>query len=214
MTIRRDLEALEQEGVLRRVHGGAIDLAIARLRGALLGARQARAAEAKAAIGRAAAAMLGERETVVLDVGTTTLQVARALHDRRNLTVLTPSLHIANALARYRGIRLMLTGGHVSPGEGSLVGDMAEEAFVRLRFDTFVMGVGGVDLDAGVHRVQPRGRARQARGARERAPLHRRRRQQQAGQGHLRAGLPDLERVDVLVTDSGAAPEDLAALRG
>ena len=50
----------------------------------------------KERIGRAAAALLGERETVILDVGTTTLQVARALHGRRNLTVLTPSLQIAN----------------------------------------------------------------------------------------------------------------------
>ncbi len=125
MTIRRDLEALELEGVLRRVHGGAIDLAM-RGYAAPYSVRAKQAADAKAAIGRAAAAMLGERETVVLDVGTTTLQVARALHDRRNLTVLTPSLHIANVLARYRGIRLMLTGGQVTAGEGSLVGDMAE----------------------------------------------------------------------------------------
>ena len=192
MTVRRDLEALELEGVLRRVHGGAIDLAM-RGYAAPYSVRAKQAADAKAAIGRAAAAMLGERETVVLDVGTTTLQVARALHDRRNLTVLTPSLHIANALARYRGIRLMLTGGQVTAGEGSLVGDMAEGAFSRLRFDTFVMGIGGVDLGVGVHGVQPRGRPGQARGARVRAPLHRRRRQQQAGQGHLRADLRSRE---------------------
>jgi len=111
--------------------------------------RAKRGNEAKAAIARATADMIGERETVILDVGTTTLEVARALHNRRNLTVLTPSLQIANVLAKHRGIRLMVTGGTVTAGELSLVGDMAEEAFSRLRFDTLVMGVGGVSIESG-----------------------------------------------------------------
>jgi DeoR/GlpR family transcriptional regulator of sugar metabolism len=210
MTIRRDLEALELEGVLRRVHGGAIDLAM-RGYAAPYSVRAKQAADAKAAIGRAAAAMLGERETVVLDVGTTTLQVARSLHDRRNLTVLTPSLHIANALARYRGIRLMLTGGQVTAGEGSLVGDMAEAAFSRLRFDTFVMGIGGVDVESGCTEYSLED-ARVKRAALDCV----RRCIVVADSNKLQkvtfSQICTLEKVDVLVTDSGAAPEYLAAL--
>jgi DeoR/GlpR family transcriptional regulator of sugar metabolism len=210
MTIRRDLEALELEGVLRRVHGGAIDLAM-RGYAAPYSVRAKQGTDAKADIGRAAAAMLGERETVILDVGTTTLQVARALHDRRNLTVLTPSIHIANLLARHRGIRLLLTGGQITAGEGSLVGDMAEEAFSRLRFDTFVMGIGGVDVESGCteYSLEDARVKRAALACVRRCIVV----ADSAKLGKVTfAQICPLERVDVLVTDGGAAPEVLAAL--
>lgn len=210
MTIRRDLEALEREGVLRRVHGGAIDLA-SRGYAAPYSVRAQRGGEAKARIGQAAAAMLGERETVILDVGTTTLQVAKALHDRRNLTVLTPSLQIANVLAKHRGIRLMLTGGTVTAGELSLVGDMAEEAFSRLRFDTFVMGIGGVDVESGCTEYS----LEDARVKRAALACVRRcivvADSSKLGKVTFAQVCP-LERVDVLVTDTGATKECLAAL--
>jgi DeoR/GlpR family transcriptional regulator of sugar metabolism len=148
MTVRRDLQVLEQEGALRRVHGGAISVAS---RGYLppYSVREKRDMEAKERIGAAAASIIGERETVIIDVGTTTLEVARALRGRQNLTVITSSLHVANVLAKERGCRLMITGGTVTPGDLSLIGDLAEDAFSRLRFDTFVMGVAGVDSDVG-----------------------------------------------------------------
>ena len=192
MTIRRDLEVLEHEGVLRRVHGGAIGLASrgyaapysvrdhARRRGQGGASGRRRRGHARA-----------RRETVVLDVGTTTSQVARRRStsgatspcSRRACT--SPTCWPATAASASWSPAASST-----PGELSLVGDMAEEAFSRLRFDTFVMGIGGVDVESGVHRVQPGGRTRQARRAGLRASLHRRRRQQQARQGHLRAGLP------------------------
>jgi len=143
MTIRRDLEVLEKDGVLLRVHGGAISLA-SRGYAPPFTVRSNHGVEAKRRIGEAAAAMLAERETVILDVGSTALAVANALQERRNLTVRTPSLHAANVLSRSPGIRLMLTGGTLAPGELSMVGDQAEEAFSRLRFDTFVMPGKGI----------------------------------------------------------------------
>jgi DeoR/GlpR family transcriptional regulator of sugar metabolism len=210
MTIRRDLEALEQEGVLRRVHGGAIDLA-SRGYAAPYSVRAKRGMEAKARIGRAVADMIGERETVIIDVGTTTLQVAKALHNRRNLTVLTPSLPIANVLAKHRGIRLMLTGGQVTAGEGSLVGTMAEEAFASLRFDTFVMGIGGVSVESGCTEYSlDDARVKRAALACVRRCIV------AAESGKLGkvtfAQVCPLERVDILVTDTGATKESLAAL--
>ena len=99
MTIRRDLEMLERDGILLRVHGGAISLA-SRGYAPPFTVRANRAPEAKRRIGEAAAAMLAERETVILDVGSTALAVANALQDRHSLTVLTPSLHAANVLSR------------------------------------------------------------------------------------------------------------------
>ena len=122
MTIRRDLEILERGGALRRVHGGAISLA-SRGFAAPYPVRASRHSDAKERIGWAAATLLGEGETVVLDVGTTTLQVARALSERRGLTVITPSLRVADVLSQNNDIRLMLTGGIVVPSELSLVGD-------------------------------------------------------------------------------------------
>lgn len=210
MTIRRDLELLEQEGAVRRVHGGAIDLA-SRGYGAPYAVRSRQSIEAKARIGKAVASMLGERETIILDVGTTTLQVAHALAGRRNLTVITTSLQIADVLSRNRDIRLMITGGIVSPGELSLVGDMAEEAFDRLRLDTYVMGVGGVDAEAGVTEFS----LEDARV--KRAALASVQRCIVAADGSKLgkvtfAQVCPIERVDVVVTDDSAAPEDVEAL--
>jgi DeoR/GlpR family transcriptional regulator of sugar metabolism len=208
MTIRRDLELLEQEGVLKRVHGGAISAA-SRGYAAPFSVRSDRRADAKARIGEAVAAMLSERETVILDVGTTTLAVARALHGRRNLTVLTPSLQIANLLSKDRGIRLMVTGGTVTVGEMSLIGDLAEEAFSRLRFDTLVMGVGGVEVGAGCTEFnQDDARVKRAALASVRRCIV------VADSSKLGkitfAQICTIDLVDVLVTDSDAAQEDLA----
>ena len=209
MTIRRDLEVLEQEGALRRVHGGAIT-SDSRGYAAPYSVRAQRNVEPKQRIGKAAAALLGERETVILDVGTTTLQVARALHGRRNLTVLTPSMQIANLLAKERGIRLMLTGGTVTVSEMSLVGDLADHAFSGLRFDTFIMGVGGFDVDAGCTEFnQDDARVKRAALASVRRCIVV---ADSAKLGKVTfARICPLDRVDVLVTDEDADKEELDA---
>jgi DeoR/GlpR family transcriptional regulator of sugar metabolism len=210
MTVRRDLQVLEQEGALRRIHGGATSAAS---RGDLppYSVREKRDLEAKQRIGQAAASMIGERETVILDVGTTTLEVARALHGRRNLTVITSSLHVANALAREQGIRLMVTGGTVLPGDLSLIGDLAEDAFSRFRFDTFVMGVAGVDADVGCTEFSTDdARVKRAALATVRRCI--------AVADSSKLGVVTfalicpLDSVNVVVTDVRAQPEQLAAL--
>lgn len=148
MTVRRDLRALEGDGALRRVHGGAV-------RG-FLGAEEAPyhlrafdAADAKEAIGAAAADLLTDGETVVLDGGTTALQVARALQ-RRRMTVMPLALRPVFELQDAPDIRLLVPGGEVRPTELSLVGDLMGNAFAELRFDTYVMSLCGFDVTAGV----------------------------------------------------------------
>ncbi len=210
MTVRRDLEALEREGALKRVHGGAIS-AVSTSYEPPFAVRAQRAMAAKEGIGRRAAGLLREGETLILDVGTTTLEVARNLQGRRNLTVLTPSLRAAEILADESGIRLMVTGGVVRSGERSLVGDHAERAFDQLRFDTFVMGVGGIESRAGLTEFN----LEDARV--KRAALARAQRcvvvADSSKLGRVAfAGICALEQVDVLVTDAEAAPDDLAAL--
>ncbi len=148
MTVRRDLQTLEHRGLLARVHGGAVP---ARSRGyePPFGVRLLRNLDAKRRIGEAAAALLQEGETVVLDAGTTMLEVAAALKGRE-LRVLAVNLRVADVLVDEPGISLMVSGGAVRPGERSLVGPLAERAFSDLAFDTFVLALGGVDVGIGV----------------------------------------------------------------
>ena len=210
MTVRRDLEALEGDGALKRVHGGAITV-VSTSYEPPFGARVRRSVAAKERIGRAAAGLLREGETVILDVGTTTLEVAKGLRGRRNLTVLTPSLRAAEVLAEEASIRLMMTGGVVRPGERSLVGDYAEGAFSDLRFDTFVMGVGGIQESAGLteYNLDDARVKRAALASAQRCVVV----ADSSKLGRVAfARICPLEQVDVLVTDSDAGPDDLAML--
>jgi DeoR/GlpR family transcriptional regulator of sugar metabolism len=149
MTIRRDLEALERDGLLTRVHGGAT----------IVGSRsfeppyalRARVElEAKHAIAEAAVELVREGDTVIVDGGTTGLAIARALRGRRNLTVCTTSFRVAVELLDAPEIRLMIAGGTIRPGERSITGELAEAAFANLRFDVLFLTASGVSIADGV----------------------------------------------------------------
>lgn len=149
MTIRRDLTDLEREGIVRRVHGGAVS-ARGRSYEPPLRLRSTEHQDAKEQIGRIAAELVADGDSIALDIGTTTMELARHLVGRRNLTVLTCSLHIANLLLGQPDIRLILSGGIIRPGEASLVGDLAQHAYKNLFVDRLFLGVGAVDLQAGL----------------------------------------------------------------
>lgn len=148
MTIRRDLDMLERRGLLRRVHGGAVSNRGRSYEPPFM-LRSSQNSEAKERIGKAAAGLVQNGDSIMLDVGTTTLEVARNLRDRQNLTVITPCFQIAALLVEHPDIRLILTGGILRRGELSLVGHLAERAIQDFYVDKFFMGVGGVDLKAG-----------------------------------------------------------------
>jgi DeoR family glycerol-3-phosphate regulon repressor len=140
-TIRRDLKALADRGRLDVVHGGAAR------REAIepaLDLRVRQNADGKAAIGRAAARLVEDGMVVLLDSGTTTLAVARALLARKNLTVCTNSLAIAQLLCRVAGTRVHLLGGEIDPTDEAAVGIDVIEAIGRFRVDLAFVGVGGV----------------------------------------------------------------------
>ncbi|MBD0740343.1 DeoR/GlpR family DNA-binding transcription regulator [Streptomyces sp. CBMA29] len=148
MTIRRDLEALAEQGVIERYRGGARSLL---LRGEeppfALRARDG--TDAKRRIAAAVARMLTDGESVVLDSGTTCLEVARALEHRR-LTVMPLSLHAANALTGAAHVKLLLPGGEPRPGELALTGPLTEASLASLRFDTAVIGCCGLTAADGL----------------------------------------------------------------
>jgi DeoR/GlpR family transcriptional regulator of sugar metabolism len=150
MTIRRDVEALESKGVLRRIVGGAIATA-GKSSEPSFKDRSTAATLAKMRIAEATADLLVPHETVIIDSGSTALEVARAIKGRDlGLTVVTPSIQVAVELADEPNTNVILTGGLVRPGELSLIGFEAEQSFARYNCDTFVMGVAGFDAIRGV----------------------------------------------------------------
>lgn len=149
MTIRRDLNDLEKDGLVKRIYGGAVSARGRSYEPPLL-LRSKEHAPEKKAIGHRAAQLVADGDSIALDVGTTTLEVARQLQDRRNLTIITPSLHIANLFVNNPHIRLILPGGTVRPGEASMIGDLAQQSFKDLFVDRLFLGVGGIDVEAGI----------------------------------------------------------------
>ena len=145
MTVRRDLEALARDGKLERVRGGAVNVESERPFSEIAVERL----EAKDRIGRAAAALVEDGQTVMLDIGTTTLQVARHLRGR-SLTVITTNLAAYEELLPEPEIELVLPGGLVRRNYRSLVGMLAEDALRRLRADIAFLGTSGIDAELAV----------------------------------------------------------------
>ncbi|MFD1939458.1 MULTISPECIES: DeoR/GlpR family DNA-binding transcription regulator [Nonomuraea] len=148
MTVRRDLDALEAQGLVRRVHGGAVATR-SREEGAGFAAREPWQAATKNRLGAATAAMVEQGSLVLLDAGTTTVHVAEHLAARAPLTVAVLSLQAAARLADVRGVELLVVGGRSRPGERSLVGPLALRTLESLVFDCFVMSIGGVHAEYG-----------------------------------------------------------------
>ena len=148
MTARRDLEFLEHEGLARRYHGGAVTT-VSRSFEVPYAARAFERQPAKRAIGVRVAELIMPGETVIVDAGTTAVEVARALRDRSNLLVCPLGLQAAAVLVDRPGIRILLPGGEVRPGEQMLVGEVTRSVLAGLRFDTYVMAVGGLSRDHG-----------------------------------------------------------------
>ena len=144
-TIRRDLEALDNAGLVKRTHGGAVCSADVRGMPAFDERETSQAAE-KRAIGLVAASLVNDGETVLLDGGTTTLEVARALVGRP-VQVVTNSLPIAGLLASSKSTDLILIGGYVYPRTGVAMGPLAVATMQGLRAAKVIMGAGGIVRD-------------------------------------------------------------------
>lgn len=144
-TARRDLDALEDQGSARRTHGGVVYVGGAS-RLAELGERQPANWAAKRAIAATAADEIADGETVLLDGGTTTYEVARLLIGR-SLQVVTNSLPVANLFASEARTDLVLLGGYVSPRTGVCLGPYANELLGRLHVTTTVLSAAGITTE-------------------------------------------------------------------
>jgi DeoR/GlpR family transcriptional regulator of sugar metabolism len=146
-TIRRDLREMAQEGLLQRVHGGALPAspAIADFAG-----RELLRHEGKVAIGRAAASMIKPGQVVFLDGGTTAREVARHLPLELKATIVTHSPTIALELVTHHALEVVLIGGRLFQHSVVAVGAAAIEAITHIHADTFFMGVTGVHPKTGL----------------------------------------------------------------
>ncbi len=144
-TIRRDLSELADAGVLDRVHGGAI------LRRGVSNfgydERRRMNAAAKEAIGRACAAAIPDNSSLILNLGTTTEAVARALSGHSNLTVVTNNINVANILMPFESCEVLVAGGALRRSDGGLVGDLTADFIARFKVDFAVIGVSALDPD-------------------------------------------------------------------
>ena len=147
-TVRRDLEELERRGEARRVHGGAVAVE-KRYEEPVFDDKAAIAQGEKYRIAQKALALIGARDTVYLDGGSTVLELARLLRDRTDITVVTNSLRAASELSG-NGPQLILIGGELRRLSQTMVGPLTRFMLEELHIDKAFMGTIGISLDEGL----------------------------------------------------------------
>jgi len=144
VTIRQDLNQLEQQGFIKRVHGGAVlndtdDIST----------RMVFHYPQKLRIARHAASLVNEGETVLLEAGSTNVLVAKALAEKRNITIITPNVFIARELREHADIPIVLLGGLYQHQSESLVGQLTKVCLDHVNFHKAFIGVDGFSIDTG-----------------------------------------------------------------
>ncbi|MGI9861499.1 DeoR/GlpR family DNA-binding transcription regulator [Moorella naiadis] len=150
VTIRRDLRLLAERGILQKVYGGVTTVDDGGGIELPLSNRRAEHQAEKRAIGRAAMELIADDTAIALDAGTTTIELARLLPARKNLTVVTHSLDIALELMDNPNLNLILTGGVVRSRTHALIGPLAEGALARFKVQKSFVAVSGIDLEGGL----------------------------------------------------------------
>jgi DeoR family transcriptional regulator of aga operon len=212
VTVRHDLAALEYQGALTRTRGGAIavreddDLPIV--------IKQTLHHAEKMRIARAAVSLLRDGETIILDSGTTTAEIARAIRSLplASLNVITNALNVAMLLSDVPSVRLIMPGGILRPESRSLAGHMAERALEGLQADRLFLGVDGLDPAIGVmtpHLLEAQLNARMVGIAREVIAVTD---SSKLGRRNVSV-IARVEQLDMLITDTAARPDLVADLR-
>ena len=149
VTVRKDLEALHAHRLIHRTHGGALPARDGALEDPTLREKEKLHHQEKVRIAGAAAGMVQEGQVIILDSGTTTTEIARALRTFRKLTIVTNAVNIAAELSG-TAVDVILTGGTLRKNSFSLVGPIAEETLHRLNADHLFLGVDGFDVHYGL----------------------------------------------------------------
>jgi DeoR family transcriptional regulator of aga operon len=149
VTIRKDLDALHLKGLIHRTHGGALPKPEGALEDPTLREKEKLHRKEKMRIAAAAVKMVAEGQVVILDSGTTTTAIARALRNFTNLTIITNAVNIAAELSG-SAVEVILSGGNLRKNSFSLVGPIAEETLHKLHADILFLGVDGFDVQFGI----------------------------------------------------------------
>ncbi|MGI8772510.1 MAG: transcriptional repressor AgaR [Acidobacteriaceae bacterium] len=149
ITIRKDLDHLQSKGLIQRTHGGALTIQSGALFDPPLPEKEKLHHKEKERIAMAAVKLVQEGQCVVLDSGTTTTAIARALRKFQRLTVITNAVNIAAELTG-TDFEVILTGGMLRKNSFSLVGPLAEEVLHEIHADILFLGVDGFDIKVGV----------------------------------------------------------------
>jgi DeoR family transcriptional regulator, aga operon transcriptional repressor len=211
VTVRSDLAVLARQGLVARVRGGVRALQQGQAELAFDVRLRVKAAE-KRAIARAAAAMVGDGEAVALDSSTSAYYLALELRRKRELVVVTNGLLVAGALANAPGVSVLVTGGVLRLPAMSLVGDLASDVLRKTRINCGFFGARGLDVARGLMDLNPE----EVRLKRELAGACERVVGIVDGTKWARSGLLSFvgsDRIDAIVTDSGAPAHALAAWR-
>jgi len=215
VTIRNDLEALARTGAIARSHGGALPAAQTVTNDVPLNIKETRSHPQKLRIGLAAAKLINDGETIILDSGSTTVEIARQIRQMKfeSLTVVTNALNIALELSGLPHIRVMMLGGLLRQTSYSLVGPDAEQALSRISADKLFLGVDGLDPVVGVTTPDPLEASLNAlmiRVSRETIAVFD---ASKLGQRSLSVITP-VQNLHIVITDSSAPEEMVDALRG
>lgn len=149
VTIRQDLEKLEKEGLVTREHGGAYLKEIEKQVRDFALMNQTNL-EKKSVIGQKAASLIEDGDTIILDSGSTTTEIAKNLVGRKNLTVITNALNITLLLGVEQGIEVIMTGGEFKPPTLSLTGQKAAVFFNDIHVDKLFLATAGISLRSGL----------------------------------------------------------------
>jgi DeoR family transcriptional regulator, aga operon transcriptional repressor len=149
VTIRNDLDQLESKSLLARSRGGALRINRVGI-DYHLAVKSKKHSKEKQLIGAKAADLISENDTIILDSGTTTLEVAKNLSNFKDLTVITNALNIAGHLVNLSNVKLIIPGGFLRRNSLSLIGAVAEEGFRHYYCDKLFIGVDGIDSAHGI----------------------------------------------------------------
>ena len=158
-TVRRDLHELEQQGLLRRVHGGAISIAPLFYEpfrnDSSFQEEIGRQATEKRRIANAAADLIQDGDTIILTAGTTTTEIIRSMRQRRGVTVVTNAVNVAMELSKRKELNVVVTGGYLRGDWFSLVGPQASHTINQFFPTIAFLGASGVDSERGLTSYDP-----------------------------------------------------------
>jgi DeoR family fructose operon transcriptional repressor len=208
MTIRRDLQKLAETGLVIRIPGGA---RIERWRGMerSFTERLEKMSPAKRSIGTAAARLVKDGDSVVLDSGTTTLYVARELRNRNHVVVITFSLAVLEELSSAETLRVELTGGVYRASSHDLIGHAVAQSLNAIYADSVIFGAAAVSFERGVMVHDPDAQREMLRAGRRKILVV----DSSKIGTEATYRLCGIEECDLIVTDSGLAGPDLDRLR-